>query len=72
MKSLLGRSIPTAFVSGITGDDFGWDDGLMCGGKVCGVILPNAQRAGEEFWGELAERPKTVAWGVKGDYSIVA
>ena len=23
--------------------DFGWDDGLICGGKVCGVILPNAQ-----------------------------
>src|SRR5512137_2572466 len=23
--------------------DFGWDDGLMCGGKVCGLILPNAQ-----------------------------
>src|SRR6201993_4292078 len=23
--------------------DFGWDDGLICGGKVMGVILPNAQ-----------------------------
>ena len=50
--------------------DFGWDDGLMCGGKVSGVILPNAQAAGEEFWGELAERKQTTAWGVKGDYSI--
>ena len=38
--------------------DFGWDDGLMCGGKVCGLILPNAQRAGEEFWSELAGRQK--------------
>src|SRR5262249_61897633 len=36
--------------------DFGWDDGLMCGGKVSGVILPNAQAAGEAFWGELAGR----------------
>src|SRR3954468_8761180 len=26
--------------------DFGWDDGLICGGKVFGVILPNAQKAG--------------------------
>jgi xanthine dehydrogenase accessory factor len=52
--------------------DFGWDDGLMCGGKVCGVILPNAQRAGEGFWGELAERRRTMAWGVKGDYTIGA
>src|SRR5436190_19149191 len=36
--------------------DFGWDDGLICGGKVFGVILPNAQRAGVEFWRELSER----------------
>ena len=50
--------------------DFGWDDGLICGGKVCGVILPNAQQAGAEFWGELAERKKTVAWGVRGDFGI--
>ena len=50
--------------------DFGWDDGLMCGGKVCGLILPNAQKAGAGFWGELAERKKTARWGVKGDFSI--
>jgi xanthine dehydrogenase accessory factor len=50
--------------------DFGWDDGLMCGGKVCGVILPNAQSAGEQFWSGLAERKQTTAWGVKGDHSI--
>jgi xanthine dehydrogenase accessory factor len=51
--------------------DFGWDDGLMCGGKVCGLILPNAQRVGEPFWSELAERKQTMTWGVKGDYSII-
>jgi len=50
--------------------DFGWDDGLMCGGKVCGLILPNAQKAGAGFWGELAERKKTARWGVTGDFSI--
>src|SRR5438067_7730679 len=44
--------------------DFGWDDGLICGGKVLGVILPNAQAAGQKFWSELAERTATVAWGV--------
>src|SRR2546430_5786837 len=33
--------------------DFGWDDGLICGGKVFGVILPNAQNLGENFWNEL-------------------
>jgi xanthine dehydrogenase accessory factor len=50
--------------------DFGWDDGLICGGKVFGVILPNAQRAGEPFWTELAERRGTLSWGVKRDFAI--
>src|SRR5437762_2387802 len=50
--------------------DFGWDDGLICGGKVFGVILPNAQSVGEKFWNELAERPTTLSWGVKKDFSI--
>jgi xanthine dehydrogenase accessory factor len=50
--------------------DFGWDDGLMCGGKVCGLILPNAQSAGEQFWTELAGRQNTLSWGVKSDFSI--
>ena len=50
--------------------DFGWDDGLMCGGKVCGLILPNAQSAGEQFWTELAGRHNTLSWGVKSDFSI--
>src|SRR5207245_5484402 len=45
--------------------DFGWDDGLICGGKVFGVILPNAEKAGEHFWRELAERQTTLDWGVK-------
>ncbi len=50
--------------------DFGWDDGLVCGGKVSGVILPGAQRAGEGFWGELAERKTARAWGVKADFCL--
>src|SRR4051812_15255958 len=44
--------------------DFGWDDGLICGGKVLGLILPNAQAIGENFWNELAARNTSVAWGV--------
>jgi xanthine dehydrogenase accessory factor len=50
--------------------DFGWDDGLICGGKVLGVILPNAQRVGETFWTQLAERKTTLAWGVKNDFAV--
>src|SRR5882724_6109430 len=30
--------------------DFGWDDGLICGGKVFGLILPNVQTVSENFW----------------------
>src|SRR5262249_4396584 len=50
--------------------DFGWDDGLICGGKVQGIILPNAQMAGSAFWTELAERKISCSWGVKNDYTL--
>ncbi len=50
--------------------DFGWDDGLICGGKVQGLILPQAQRAGESFWADLAERRAAVNWGVRKDFTI--
>ena len=51
-------------------DDFGWDDGLLCGGTVGGLILPNAQGAGERFWRELAEPREARTWGVRADYSL--
>ena len=50
--------------------DFGWDDGLICGGKVFGIILPNAQAAGETFWSNLAERTQTSEWGVTQNFEI--
>ena len=50
--------------------DFGWDDGLICGGKVHGVILPNVQHLGELFWSELGQRKESVQWGVRTDYAI--
>src|SRR6185436_12530636 len=49
--------------------DFGWDDGLICGGKVSGLILPRAAEA-EKLWRELAECRKPVTWGVKSDFTI--
>ncbi len=52
--------------------DFGWDDGLICGGKVLGLILPNAIAAGPDFWAKLAARKTAVTWGVNEDFSIVA
>jgi len=49
--------------------DFGWDDGLICGGRVQGLILPDAHRMGP-LWAELAEATEPVRWGVREDFSI--
>lgn len=49
--------------------DFGWDDGLICGGRVGGVILPQVAAA-RELWVELARRERTRTWGVKQDFSL--
>jgi xanthine dehydrogenase accessory factor len=50
--------------------DFGWDDGLICGGKVFGLILPNAAKIGADFWSQLAGRKSEFAWGVTKDFAI--
>src|SRR6185503_12898923 len=49
--------------------DFGWDDGLICGGKVYGLILPQAAQAAN-IWKELAAAQQPKGWGVKKDFSI--
>ncbi len=49
--------------------DFGWDDGLICGGSVNGVILPHAAQA-KNLWRELVNVSAPVRWGVKNDFSI--
>ena len=49
--------------------DFGWDDGLICGGKVYGLILPHADEAAP-IWQEVARREQTMTWGVKKDFSV--
>ena len=49
--------------------DFGWDDGLICGGKVTGLILPRASEA-SDLWHELARRERTLTWGVQDDFRI--
>ncbi|MBU6399388.1 MAG: XdhC family protein [Verrucomicrobia bacterium] len=49
--------------------DFGWDDGLICGGKVEGLILPGAAQAGQ-LWRQIASLARTRTWGVREDYSI--
>src|SRR5438105_10713211 len=49
--------------------DFGWDDGLICGGKVSGVILPHAASAGP-VWQALAECRRTLHWRVNRNFEI--
>ena len=49
--------------------DFGWDDGLICGGSVTGLILPHAPQSAE-LWRKLAAGTEPVRWGVKKDFSI--
>lgn len=49
--------------------DFGWDDGLICGGAVRGVILPRAGES-EAIWSALARRDETRVWGVRPDFTI--
>ena len=50
--------------------DFGWDDGLICGGKVFGLIIPNAQVLGADFWRDPSRRTELCGWGVAEDFSI--
>lgn len=49
--------------------DFGWDDGLICGGSVNGLILPHANRF-KNLWQEISNTTSPIRWGVKKDFSI--
>jgi xanthine dehydrogenase accessory factor len=49
--------------------DFGWDDGLICGGSVTGLILPGTRQAAA-LWPTLVNVTVPVSWGVKKDFSI--
>lgn len=51
--------------------DFGWDDGLICGGKVFGLILPLALTQTKELWSKLSERKESVHWGIDEDFRVI-
>jgi len=59
---------PTEFEM-VLDHDFGWDDGLICGGSVSGLILPRAAEAAG-LWRLLAAPTEPVRWGIKQDFSI--
>ena len=67
-RRALATQTPSTFEL-VLDHDFGWDDGLICGGKVCGLILPHAQRAAE-IWQKLASCEEPLTWGVKKDFTI--
>jgi xanthine dehydrogenase accessory factor len=66
-RALLSQTASTFDL--ILDHDFGWDDGLICGGKVSGLILPQAAQAAD-IWLKLARREETLTWGVRKDFSI--
>lgn len=51
--------------------DFRWDDGMICGGRVSGWVLPDAQRVGSEFWEELETARVARHWGVTREFAFV-
>jgi xanthine dehydrogenase accessory factor len=67
-KRALQTGTPATFEM-LLDHDFGWDDGLICGGSVSGLILPCAAEAAE-IWRQLAAVTEPVRWGVKKDFSI--
>jgi xanthine dehydrogenase accessory factor len=67
-RRALATGTPASFEL-VLDHDFGWDDGLICGGKVSGLILPKAAQA-SEIWAKLAQAREILTWGVKEDFTI--
>jgi xanthine dehydrogenase accessory factor len=66
----LENSKPRGFDIILDGD-FRWDDGMICGGRVSGWVLPDAQLAGAEFWERLATTRVAEHWGVTPEFTFV-
>lgn len=49
--------------------DFGWDDGLICGGLVKVLILPNAERF-KDVWTKLIKVEAPLSWVIDRDYNV--
>jgi xanthine dehydrogenase accessory factor len=67
-RRALATQTPSTFEL-VLDHDFGWDDGLICGGKVSGLILPHAQRA-SGIWQKLTACEEALTWGVKKDFTL--
>jgi xanthine dehydrogenase accessory factor len=67
-RRTLASGVPESFEL-VLDHDFGWDDGLICGGKVFGLILPRVSE-NRDLWAELVRQEKVITWGVRPDFSI--
>lgn len=67
-RRALMTQTPTTFEL-VLDHDFGWDDGLICGGKVYGLILPQAAEAAD-LWLALAQREQAITWGVTKNFTV--
>ncbi|MFO1497615.1 MAG: XdhC family protein [Verrucomicrobiota bacterium] len=67
-RQAIATQTPEAFEL-VLDHDFGWDDGLICGGKVTGLILPHAAGM-KDLWRHLSKRDREMTWGVRPDFSI--
>src|ERR1035437_2980940 len=67
-RRALQTQTPTTFEL-LLDHDFGWDDGLICGGSVSGLILPQAAQA-VQIWHTLATGGAALTWGVRPDFTI--
>jgi xanthine dehydrogenase accessory factor len=69
-RQALSTNTPETFEL-VLDHDFGWDDGLICGGKVSGLIVPQSHdTAADDLWRRLARRQEKIVWGVRRDFSI--
>src|SRR5271163_2453534 len=65
-RRALQTGVPATFEM-VLDHDFGWDDGLICGGSVTGLILPHARQS-SALWSRLVNVTAPVSWGVKKDF----
>jgi xanthine dehydrogenase accessory factor len=51
---------------------FRWDDGMICGGRMGGWVIPAAQQAGVDFWETLAAARAPVPWGITSGFAFIS
>lgn len=62
-----GKALPFDIV---LDGQFRWDDGMICGGRATGWVIPEAQQAGVEFWEGLANAAGE-HWGITQAFEFV-